>query len=74
MACKGYQGYGPNYGVFVPAQEALDYALERSGVVQLDPEAPELADFLEAVVNWFYSRAYFPVEEDYDEKYCDPAQ
>lgn len=52
----GYRGIGPNAGKFVPADEALEYALEQCGVslIQINRYAPEAAEFLAMVEEWYF--------------------
>lgn len=52
----GYRGIGPNTGKFVPADEALDYALEQCGVslILVDNDAPEAEEFLHMVEEWYF--------------------
>ena len=52
----GYRGNGPNTGKFVPADEALDYALEQCGVsiIMVDKDAPESEEFLHMVEEWYF--------------------
>ena len=52
----GYRGNGPNTGKFVPADEALDYALEQCGVsiIMVDKDAPEAEEFLRLVEEWYF--------------------
>lgn len=51
----GYSGTGPNTGVFVAADDALDFAMERCGVRMVDRRAPEYEEFLEMFEEWFFS-------------------
>ena len=52
----GYRGIGPNAGKFVPADEALEYALEQCGVsiIMVDKDAPESEEFLHMVEEWYF--------------------
>ena len=52
----GYRGIGPNTGKFVPADEALEYALEQCGVslILVDNDAPEAEEFLHMVEEWYF--------------------
>lgn len=51
----GYSGTGSNTGVFVAADDALDFAMERCGVRMVDRRAPEYEEFLETFEEWFFS-------------------
>ncbi|WP_247643501.1 helix-turn-helix transcriptional regulator [Gemmiger sp. An194] len=51
----GYSGAGANFGIFVAADDALDFAMERCGVQVTNLDAPELEDFLEMFEEWFFS-------------------
>lgn len=51
----GYSGTGPNVGVFVAADDALDFAMERCGVRLVDRRAPDYDEFLEMFTEWFFS-------------------
>lgn len=51
----GYSGAGANFGIFVAADDALDFAMERCGVHVTNLDAPELEDFLEMFEEWFFS-------------------
>lgn len=51
----GYSGTGPNTGIFVAADDALDFAMERCGVRMVDRRAPEYEEFLEMFEEWFFS-------------------
>lgn len=50
----GYRGIGPNTGKFVPAEEALDYALAQCGVAVVDSAAPEAEEFLSMAEEWYF--------------------
>lgn len=66
---SGYYGIGPNAGKFIPREEAEAYALEQSGISEIDESAPDAKEFKRAFVEWFYSGAWIEVkkEEDRDE-------
>lgn len=51
----GYSGTGPNTGIFVAADDALDFAMKCCGVQVMNLDAPELEDFLEMFEEWFFS-------------------
>lgn len=48
----GYRGIFPNRGKYIPADEALEYALEQCGVV-VDARAPAAREFLAMLPEWF---------------------
>lgn len=50
-----YVGIGPNSGQSVEEDEALDYALAHCGVTIAKPDAPDASEFLEMLVEWFFS-------------------
>lgn len=51
----GYSGTGPNAGIFVAADDALDFASERCGIRFEDTGAPDFDEFLEMFEEWFFS-------------------
>ena len=55
----GYRGIFPNRGKYIPADEALEYALEQCGVV-VDARAPDAKEFLDMMVDWYFSGAWIP--------------
>lgn len=63
MCDTHYRGIGPNAGKVVPADEALEYALEQCGVV-VDARAPFAGEFLVMMVDWFFSGNWIHCEED----------
>lgn len=62
----GYRGIGPNAGKFVPADEALEYALEQCGVsiIMVDKDAPEAEEFLRMVEEWYFDGGWTFVPAD----------
>lgn len=62
----GYRGNGPDTGKFVPADEALEYALEQCGVslIQINRDAPEAAEFLAMVEEWYFDGGWTLVHAD----------
>ena len=50
-----YVGIGPNSGQSVEEDEALHYALEHCGVAIAKPDAPDADEFIEMLVEWFFS-------------------
>lgn len=55
----GYRGIFPNRGKYIPAEEALEYALEQCGVV-VDARAPAAGEFLAMLPDWFFSGNWLP--------------
>lgn len=55
---KGYEGFGPNAGEYVEIGDALDYALEHSGLKRAGKIPKEIA---ESIVECFYSGNWIPV-------------
>ena len=51
----GYKGLNENAGIFIDADDALDFALERCGLAVANQDAPELENALAALEEWFYS-------------------
>ncbi len=51
----GYKGLNENAGIFIDADDALDFALERCGLAVANQDAPELENALVALEGWFYS-------------------
>ena len=66
MSIKGYEGIGPENGKFVRAEDALIYASERCGIRKIDVTAPDAAEFMEMLVEWFFSGNWVTVCEDGD--------
>ena len=49
-------GYEKMYSKeFVSVDDALEYAMEKCGVVEIDDTAPEADDFKEMLVEWYFS-------------------
>ena len=63
--CAGYSGTGPNVGQFVPADDALEYALAQCGVtsVVVNEDAPPAEEFLSMVEDWVFDSGWKFVEE-----------
>lgn len=55
----GYRGIFREHGKYIPADEALEYALEQCGVV-VDARAPFAGEFLDMMVDWFFSGNWIP--------------
>lgn len=49
-----YKGIGPNAGIIVMADEAMEYALGQCGLV-VDARAPVAREFLDMLPDWFFS-------------------
>ena len=64
MSIKGYEGIGPEKGKFVRTEDALIYATERCGIRKIDVTAPDAAEFMEMLVEWFFSGNWVKVYED----------
>ena len=68
----GYKGFGPNSGKFIDADVALEYVLAQCGLAVVDSDAPEAAEAMEALEEWYFSDSWTPVydgdeeDEDYD--------
>lgn len=58
MLGNGYMGVGPEQGVYVKADEAYSYALDRC------LNGSEKEEFKEMLVEWFYSGNWVPEEEE----------
>lgn len=51
----GYEGILRNYGKFVSADDALDYAMDQCGIAIVDIDAPDCGEFAAMLEEWFYS-------------------
>lgn len=51
----GYKGLNENARIFIDADDALDFALERCGLAVVNQDAQELENALAALEEWFYS-------------------
>ena len=60
----GFAGVGENAGVYVDADDALDFALERCGLTITNTDAQELEVFLEMFEDWFYSGNWLKEERN----------
>lgn len=65
---KGYRGFGPNDGIFVPTEAAFTYVCGKCGIKSFDILAPEAAEFIEMLVEWYFSSSW--VEEGWEEDAC----
>lgn len=52
---RGYYGTASNKGKFVPADDALDYALAQCGMSITNPDAPECEEAAAAFEEWYFS-------------------
>lgn len=50
----GYCGVDPDAGIFVSADDALDFALERCGIAVTNSDVPEKEEFLLMFEEWFF--------------------
>ena len=64
MSIKGYEGIGSEAGKFVRAEDAFIYATERCGIRKIDVTAPDAEEFMEMLVEWFYSGNWIGVKDD----------
>lgn len=56
----GYQGVGPETGIFVTAEDAYAYAIERC----LYGSREERRDFKQMLVEWYYSGNWIKIENE----------
>lgn len=61
---KGFKGIGPNAGKFVHIGNAHSYALDKCGISVIDPTAPEHDEFMDMLVEWFFSGNWVEVDGD----------
>lgn len=66
-----YKGIGPMAGTIVEDEDAMEYALEQCGVV-VDARAPFAGEFLDMMVDWFFSGNFCHYEDD-DPEICQSA-
>lgn len=52
---KGWQGFGPDAGKFVPVEDGFHHAAHQCGITMFDQTAPEAAEFQKMLVEWYYS-------------------
>ena len=64
---RGYEGFGPEKGKFVCAENALCYASEQCGITLTNPDAPDAENFKEMLVEWFFSGNWVAVYEEDDD-------
>ena len=62
MAIKGYEGIGPEAGKFIRIEDAFTYACERCGIRKIDVTALDADEFMEMLVEWFYSGNWIGVK------------
>ncbi|MGL5437098.1 MAG: hypothetical protein ACRDBO_17260 [Lachnospiraceae bacterium] len=62
---SGYQGIGPEAGVFVDMHEAYHYAIERC----LYGTNDERKEFRKMLVEWYYSGNWIEIEERQEQPY-----
>ena len=58
-----YKGIGPNAGIIVMADEAMEYALGQCGLV-VDARATVAREFLKMLPEWFFSGAWIKEGDD----------
>ena len=63
--CMGYEGIGPNGGLYVPREQALSFALERCGLSIANPDAPESGEVAAMIEEWYYSGNWITVKAPY---------
>lgn len=63
----GYEGFGPNRGKFIEADNALEYALAQCGISIVDSFAPDCEEFTEAFETWYFSDNWVEVYENGEE-------
>lgn len=54
MINKCYDGFGPNQGIHIDSENALEYALQHCHVQEIPGETID-PEFAEMVEEWFYS-------------------
>lgn len=59
-----YRGIGPEAGKYIQPGNALPYAMERCGICFATLPGDCREEFSEALVNWFYSGDWLPVDTD----------
>lgn len=75
---RGYVGIGHKLGKFIPKNQALAYALRKTGIALADPSAPFYGEFCTDFEDWFYSCSWFLGEQeeevtDDDPRYDNPS-
>ena len=61
---KGWQGIGPNAGIFIAAEDGFPYIRDRVGITLFDHAAPEATEFKEMLVEWYFSGNWIEVYEE----------
>ncbi len=56
---KYFIGLGENKGIDVEESQAFEYALKKCGIKVENEAAPEFQEFKEAMVDWYFSGAWF---------------
>jgi hypothetical protein len=67
----GYEGIGPEKGKYVSSESALAYAMERCGIKFSELPGDSRKEFRCALVEWFYSGNWIPVEQDEKQEVAD---
>ena len=60
---KGWQGIGPNAGMYVAAEDGFGYVCQQVGIEVFDETALEADDFKEALIEWYFSGDWIEVYE-----------
>lgn len=58
---KGWQGFGPEAGKFVPVEDGFHHAAHACGIQMVDPDAPDATEFKSMLVEWFFSGNWIEV-------------
>lgn len=59
-----YVGLGPMRGQRVSQEDALSTAMKNCGIALENPAAPETDEFLEQLVEWYFSGDWLEEDED----------
>jgi hypothetical protein len=63
--CKtAYRGIGPESGRYISPDNALPYAMKRCGICFSSLPGDFREEFTAALVEWFYSGDWLPVDTD----------
>jgi len=64
---KGWKGFGPYAGQFVPYDEGFDHVARECGITMTDPTAPLAGEFAGMLVEWYFSGNWVEVLDVEDE-------
>lgn len=64
----GWEGFGPNSGKFVSAEDGYEFVAQAVGILELDHDAPEAREFKEMLVEWYFSGNWIEVKENIEEE------